>query len=149
MEEIRSAIDALLSAAPEGRRGGFVIFHGYHDLDYVQFSLEPGGMLLNWPTVQEGGLERLPHFEEQLPKRGWSRVEAVPDGDPLSEQIGNLQIGQFMVLDDGLYGQAGRDAEANCELTVDLLREVFGVTDLFPDPGHAGTKRLGPSGPGS
>jgi len=36
----------------------------------------------------------------------------------------------MVVFDDGLYGQTGRDVKGIQELTLLLLREVFGVTDV-------------------
>ena len=130
MDNIRNAIQQLLDATPAEEKGGFVIFGGYRDLDYVQFALDPNGLLLNWPTMQKEGPERLPNFREQLECRGFQNIAPVDDGAPISKQIGNLQVGQYMILDDGLYAQTGRDAPKNRDLTIALLSEIFGVTDL-------------------
>ena len=129
-DDVRQAIQQLLDAAPAGERGGFVIFGGYRELDYVQFALDPNGLTLNWPTMQKEGPERLPLFRQQLERRGFREIQPAVDGPPISEQLADLQTGQFMVLDDGLYAQTGRSAAENRDLTIALLREIFGVTDL-------------------
>ncbi len=42
---IRTAVERLLANGE-----GFVVFDDGDELEYVQFSLEPGGLLLMWPA---------------------------------------------------------------------------------------------------
>ncbi len=129
-DDIQHVIQQLLDATPAGETGGFVIFSGSRDLDYVQFAVDPNGLLLNWPTIQKDGPERLPKFREQLKRRGFQEISPTDFGPPISEQIANLKTGQLMILDDGLYAQTGRDASKSRDLTIALLRDIFGLTDL-------------------
>jgi len=129
-DDIQHAIQQLLDATPAGAKGGFVIFDGYRDIDYVQFSLDPNGLLLACLEVPGDDTERMPRFREHLERRGFQEVSHIADGPPVREQIVNLQTGQFMVFDDGLFAQTGRNAQQNRDLTVELLRNVFSVTDL-------------------
>ena len=128
--DIQHALQLLLDATPAGKEVGFVIFHGHRDLDFVQFVLDPNGLLLDWPTIQTDGLKRLPMVLQQLELLGFRKVAPCHDGMPLSEQIASLQVGQFLILDDGLYAQTGRNAASNYALTIALLRDVFGVADM-------------------
>jgi HJR/Mrr/RecB family endonuclease len=124
---IREAIIELLNSAPPRECGGFVIFNGKRDIDFVQYALDPNGLLLSWPP-QEGEKERLLQCEACLIKQGYSRIIPSDVGLPLPEQISAMQKGQYMILDDGLYGQAGRDAEEVANLTFYLLSNVFGMS---------------------
>lgn len=45
--DIQHALQVLLDTPPGGKNVGFVIFHGHRDLDFVQFLLDPDGLLLN------------------------------------------------------------------------------------------------------
>jgi hypothetical protein len=49
------------------------------------------------------------------------------DGRDLPQQIGSLQKGHYMVLDDGLYCQVGRDVEEIRTMTIELMESIFGV----------------------
>lgn len=122
------ALTKLLAAVPQGEAGGFVIFGGQSDYDYVQYSLEPTGLLLNWPTMQKGGTERLPLFEAYLKDRGYQAIEPT-DGLPLPEQIDAMVKGQYMILDDGMYCQVGRDIAEISTMTKELMASVFGEED--------------------
>lgn len=120
--EIRTVIQQLLDYTYPGKKGGFVIFGGYHDLDFVQFALEPNGLILNWPTMQEGGNERLPKFLAHLEQRKFLQSP--------SNSIDDLRSGQFVILEDGLNAQVGRDPLKVSKLAIELLKDIFGVTDL-------------------
>jgi hypothetical protein len=127
---IRQSLDALLASRAPGEEGGFVIFGGSTDLDYVQYALGKHGLMLNWPTFQEGGPERLPLFVDVLKERGFvdrsPRDPAVVD----RELITSLLPGQMCIADDGLYAQCGRDSETVADLTSVLLKKVFRLSDL-------------------
>lgn len=69
-------------------------------------------------------------FLQQLESRGFRKVASGHDETPLSNQIVSLQAGQFLILDDGLYAQTGKNAASIYALTIALLRDVFGVEDL-------------------
>ena len=118
---IRNAFVELLEISPAGQRGGFVIFEGKTDLDYVQFSLEPIGLVLNWPTYQPGGKERLPKFVVVLQKSGFVAA---------TKGFQSLIPGQYLIMDDGLYAQCGRNLDTVTGLTALLLSEVFEVSEL-------------------
>ncbi len=126
---VRRALTDVIGSAPPGQRGGFVIFGGKRDLDYVQYCLDPNGLELNWPVGQEGGAERLPLFLDYLNAKGYEHVSVTEDGRGLSEQIQSLQKGQYMVLDDGLYCQVGRDVEEIRTMTRELMKSIFGIVD--------------------
>ena len=118
---IRNAFVELLAVASVGERGGFVIFEGNTDLDYVQFSLEAAGLVLNWPTYQPGGKERLPKFVTVLQKAGFALAR---------KDFSTLVPGEYLVADDGLYAQCGRNLESVTGLTCLLLSDVFDVHEL-------------------
>ena len=128
-DDIRRAIVELLETTAPGDRGGFVIFGGDRDLDYVQYSLEPNGLLLNWPTIQEGGRERLSAFRRTLESRGFRGLLMHPDS-AVSDEIANMQTGHFIVVEDGLYAQVGRDPVVVRDLTLELLQSAFGIDDV-------------------
>ena len=102
MDNILNAIQRLLDSRPPQQRGGFVIFQGNRELDYVQFALDANGMLLNWPSFQKEGPERLPMFHAQLEQRGFRQLRPDAGDSEIWGQIHNLQPGEFMILDDGL-----------------------------------------------
>jgi len=125
---VRDALVTVLHSAPLGKRGGFVIFGGKRDVDYVQYALDPNGLELNWPTFQEDGKQRLPQFEKYLKAKGYVRVFSSKQGSSLAEQIMALRQGQYMILDDGLYCQVGRNVDEIRKITIELMEKVFGVT---------------------
>jgi hypothetical protein len=147
-EDILQAIEQLLAAPPE--RMGFVIFRGHADRDYVQYALEVNGLLLNWPAVDEPSQRRLDMFVEELTRRGFVELPPAPslppaadtgnpyqapksqviDDEAYRQQIAALAPSQFVILDDGLYAQAGRDAPRLRDLTLELLRDIFGVQSV-------------------
>lgn len=124
---IEQSLHELVSHTPIGQRGGFVIFGGPTELDFVQFSLDEGGLLLNWPTIQKNGLMRLPGFLEIL--SGFGFIDRSPD-DPESvdrETIRSLSTGELCSASDGLYAQCGREVAWVAEITAALLQGVFQV----------------------
>jgi hypothetical protein len=123
---IGSALAQILSKGKPGPFGAFVIFGGKSDYDYVQYALGEKGLLLNWPTVQKGGAERLPAFVSCLVQKGFQEIR--PDSTiPEAKQVEKLSIRQFMILSDGLYAEAGKDVEEITTLTLYLMRTIFKV----------------------
>lgn len=114
---IDDALHQLTSSTPPGQRGGFVIFGGTSDLDYVQLALNAEGLLLNWPTFQAGGPERLDAHVAVLQQRGFTPT--------VHRSIQRLEEGEFTVLDDGLYARCGRNLIETGDLVRALLRTVF------------------------
>jgi hypothetical protein len=127
---IRQSLDALLSSRVPGEQGGYVIFGGSTDLDYVQYALDEGGLLLNWPTFQKRGVERLPLFVEILTSRGFIDRSPKDSSSVDGDLIRSLLPGQMCIADDGLYAQCGRDVETVADLTAVLLDQVFQLSDV-------------------
>lgn len=135
LEVVGGSLDTLISSRPEGTKGGFVVFTGPRDLDYVQFSLEPTGLMLNWPTFQEGGKERLDGYVQVLKMHGFTEFTKTNanDGDaekPDFKIIEQLKLREYTILEDGLYANCGRDRLQNTRLVQALFREVFQVNKL-------------------
>ena len=123
---VGSALAQILSKGKPGPLGAFVIFGGKSDYDYVQYALHENGLLLNWPTVQKGGAERLPAFESCLVQKGFQKIQ--PDSTiPEAEQVEKLSIRQFVIQSDGLYAEAGKDVEEITTLTLYLMKTIFKV----------------------
>jgi hypothetical protein len=123
---IISALSQILSKGKTGPLGAFVIFGGKSDYDYVQYALHENGLLLNWPTIQKGGAERLPVFVSCLAQKGFQKME--PDSTiPEAEQVEKLSIRQFIILSDGLYAEVGKDVDEIKTLTLHLMKTVFKV----------------------
>jgi len=124
--DVGSALALILSKGKPGSLGAFVIFGGKSDYDYVQYALGEKGLLLNWPTIQKGGAERLPAFVSCLVQKGFREIErnsTIPE----TEQVEKLSIRQFIILSDGLYAEAGKDVAEIKTLTLYLLKTVFKV----------------------
>lgn len=48
----------------------------------------------------------------------------------VSDEIANMQTGHFIVVEDGLYAQVGRDPVVVRDLTLELLQSAFGIDDV-------------------
>lgn len=127
---IESAILDLLESRIEGQRGGFVIFEGEDDFDFVQYSLEPGGFQLFWPIIHEKGLERLPRIEGYLQEHNFKVISEVQDKQSIASDIADLKEGYFQIAEDGLYAQVGRNPVKIQKLTVGILETILGVEDI-------------------
>ena len=120
------ALGQILNKGKLGAFGAFVIFGGKSDYDYVQYALNDKGLLLNWPTMQKGGAERLPAFVSCLVQKGFQEIQ--PDATiPEAEQVEKLSIRQFIILSDGLYAEAGKNVEEITTLTLYLMKTIFKV----------------------
>jgi len=123
---VGAALSQILSKGKPGACGAFVIFGGRSDYDYVQYALDEKGLLLNWPTIQKGGAERLPVFVSCLIQKGFQQIQ--PDAKVSEiEQVEKLSNGQFVVLNDGLYAEAGKDVAEIKTLTLYLMKTIFKV----------------------
>ena len=127
---ISQSLETLLSSTPPGQRGGFVVFKSLDQREFVQYALEADGLLLNWPTFQEGRMERLPQFVEILSSRGFVGKSPENPADLDRECIASLEPGEVYIADDGLYAKCGRDIDQVSELTAVLLREICKIPDL-------------------
>ena len=126
--DVKTALSELLTRGKVGALGGFVVFVGKAELDYVQYALEADGLMLNWPTKQKGGAARLPGVINVLRKSGFAERKPIGDHDP-RRQIDEMRKGQYIVFDDGLYAKAGKNVDELKSLTLALLKDVFGVTN--------------------
>ena len=114
---IDDALHQLISATPKGQAGGFVIFGGNSDLDYVQLALNAEGLLLSWPTFQAGGRERLQAHVDLLLERGFA--------PSTSKKVQALKTGSFVVVSDGLYARCSANLIETGDLVRALLLRVF------------------------
>lgn len=117
---VRTAIETLLAAAPEGQRAGFVIFDQGAALQYVQFALQENGLMLNHPTVQAGGVTALPHVRDVLLELGFLEAKGA---------VGDLRPNELVVYDDGLYANFGRDVSLAEAATKTCFQRAFGGFD--------------------
>lgn len=95
-DTVRSNIDKLLAS-----KGGFVVFDDGNELEYVQYSLEPDGLTLNWPS-------------------GYTSVKP----EEVAALLRNLEVAP-QVEDDGVYANFGRDAERATTFTMRAFRELY------------------------
>ncbi len=125
--DLRNALKTIILSAPSGEFGGFLIVDG--ERGFVQYTLHPNGLLLNWPTFQEGGKESLPKFIDYFKKKHYVE-RSILENHPIAEQIEALRRGEYAIVwNDGIYCQVGRDIEEIRLITIQLLENVFGDTD--------------------
>jgi hypothetical protein len=126
--EIKRGLNDLIEGERAGLSGGFLVFGGESEFDFVQYTLHKHGFLLDWPIMQPGGLERLPKIQEILDEAGITQYSSISDSD-LDDPINlfeELPMGFMASIDSGLIAQVGRDIHFVHDLTETLLREVFG-----------------------
>ena len=111
-ETIRDAVKKLLD-----QKEGFVIFDDGKDDEYVQYSLEPHGLMFNWPTM-------LPSYAARV-----GEVAALLRELDFREASGDLDIRTYEVANDGVYAQFGRDAERIESFTLEAFRRFFGQSE--------------------
>jgi len=128
-KKLLDSISQLVNSRNLGETGGYIIIDGNNEFEYVQYCLEADGLLYNWPTLQEGGEELLPVVIEALQAIGFSQFPLDNNSD-IGDQISDLGINEFLVCDDGLYGQSGRDVNRLTEVSSYLLKNVFKISDL-------------------
>jgi hypothetical protein len=115
-DTIRNAVDRLLSASKPGEQGGFVIFDDGNDIEYVQFSVEPEGLVLFWP--EEG--PRVPSTDRSVPSLLQSfDFREVADLKKMAARV-------YVTEDDGIYAQFGRDVDLVENFTSAAFEKVYG-----------------------
>lgn len=117
-DTIRTALLTLMkTGAAKNQSGGFVIFDLGEDTSFVQFSLEPEGLMLFWPE-QAGPSDDV---EKLLGEREFADTPDEP---------GLLKPSSYTRADDGLYAQFGRDLAAVEQFTLEVFGEVFRASSL-------------------
>src|SRR2546426_11451858 len=111
-QTIREAVEKLIAAG-----AGFVIFDDGKEDEYVQFSLEPKGLMFNWPTM-------LPSYEEKL-----DEVAALLREFDFHEATQNLEVGSFEIADDGIYAQFGKDVDRIERFTLETFSRLFAQSE--------------------
>ncbi len=119
---ISKALNTLLASRPPGAEGGFVIFRW--DTDFLQFSLEPLGLMFNWPIVPKTA-DRVPLVLEVLAKAGLSRVPAASNVRGATTEP--TEPGQFYLANDGVYAQCGRDLDRLVMIMNSLMKDLLDV----------------------
>src|SRR5438067_11449576 len=114
-DTIRGAINHLLSS-----NEGFVIFDDGNENEYVQYSVEAGGLMLMWPadgprvTSTDGG--------------GASLLESI--GFTKGKDVKGMPALTYVVESDGLYAQFGRDVDLVENFTTAAFEKVYGRFDI-------------------
>lgn len=110
-DSIRAAIDRLLAGGE-----GFVVFDDGDDREYVQFSLEPGGLMLMWPA----GGPRVSSDDSAVT----ALLQAFGFGEGTT--VKDLTVRSYVVEDDGIYAQFGRDADLIETFTTAAFEKIYG-----------------------
>ena len=126
--KIGTSVGTLLSSTQPGNMGGFVSFIGDNELEYVQYSLDKMGMLLYWPVGGDKTISDMRKCVSALDGLGFEQV--FINDLPTRVIIENLKVNEYVVFDDGLYSQVGRDKDTVTHLTKLLLHKVFNYNDL-------------------
>ena len=100
---------------------GFVIFSA-NDREYVQFSLEPAGLMLFWPAEGPAVSARDPRLTDLLRELSFHEVELRSKSDTPS----TVNYRAYVKLSDGLYGQFGDDIDLTERFTTTAFERVFG-----------------------
>ena len=111
-QTIRDAVEKLIAAG-----AGFVIFDDGDEDEYVQYALEPEGLMFNWPTM-------LPSYEEKL-----GDVAALLRKFEFREASTNLEVGMYEISEDGIYAQFGKDIDRIERFTLEVFRRLFGKSE--------------------
>src|SRR5713226_8476694 len=115
-ETIRAAFARILGAAGAGVKGGFVVFDDGKELEYVQFSVEPAGLMHMWPTEYvEVPVDRVTDLLRTL---SFTKVDA--NRTPAERT--------YAVEDDGVYAMFGRDTALAEKFTLKAFEQLFGRT---------------------
>ena len=97
-DTIRRAVAELLAA-----KDGFVIFDDGNENEYVQYSLEARGLTLMWPA---GG-------------------PRVPSTDPGVAALLDEHGVRYVVENDGIYAEFGRDVDLVEKFTTAAFEKVY------------------------
>src|SRR5438477_6811340 len=123
-DTVVAALTKLVATRVPGSSGGFVIFsaNDRDDQEYVQFSLEPAGLMLFWPAEGPAVPARDPRVTDLLRELSFQEVELRSKSDTPS----TLNYRAYVKLSDGLYGQFGDDIELTERFTIMAFERVFG-----------------------
>jgi len=127
--KIYNAISELILSRPNNEAGGFVIFEGNNENDFVQYSLEENGLSLYWPSSQEGLGSRLPEVMGILSALGIKKEKPSSEIRDIANFIQSLKPGTMFMAEDGVYVQGGRNVKLITDMTCYILREVFDFND--------------------
>lgn len=116
--DVRTALAELLD---HGKSGGFVVFEGNSGSAIVQYSLEANGLQL-CSIVSD---DKRTLLLGCLKSKGYSEVTLTDKKSKFPE----LKKGQFIILNDELYCQVGRDVEEIRVMTIELMSRVFNCSD--------------------
>ena len=111
-ETIRAAVEKLIAAG-----SGFVIFDDGKEDEYVQFSLEPKGLMFNWPTM-------LPSYQARL-----EDVAALLGEFEFHEASADHDVGTYEVAEEGIYAQFGKDVDRIERFTLESFRRLFAQSE--------------------
>ena len=114
-DTIAKGLADLLASAPAGKSGGFVIFNNGNQDEFVQFSLEPEGLLLFWADVGRVSAEEAAKL-----------LDRIPFAHDRHADVKRLHPQSYVLEDDGVYAQFGRDAEGVISFTLRAFGELFG-----------------------
>lgn len=114
-DTIAKALADLLGSAPAGKSGGFVIFDDGNQDEFVQFSLEPEGLLLFFAAVGRVSAEEAAKV-----------LDRIPFAHDRHADVKGLRPKSYVLEDDGVYAQFGRDSESVTSFTLRAFRELFG-----------------------
>ena len=129
-ERMLKAVEQLLESQSPATWGGFVIFQGEKEHDYVQFELQPNGLVLNLETFHEVGESKLDAFRDYLVSKKFYFLPIKENTRSGSDQLLKCLPKQFMILEDGLYAQVGKKAHKIVDLAIEVLESIYDVTDL-------------------
>ncbi|HSP16498.1 MAG TPA: hypothetical protein VLV78_17270 [Thermoanaerobaculia bacterium] len=95
-DTVRASLQKLLA-----QKSGFVVFDDGKDVEYVQYSLEPDGLMLDWPS-------------------GYTSVEP----EQVAALLRQLKV-EPDVADDAVYAKFGRDVDKTTTFTMRAFRELY------------------------
>jgi len=108
-DDIRKAAEKVL------RNGGFVVFDDGDDLEYVQYSMDGGGLMLMWPAdgprVASGDASVRSLLESMDFRQGSDIKKMTPK--------------TYVVEDDGIYAQFGHDLDLVENFTTSAFERVY------------------------
>ena len=120
------AINSLLAANPEDQ--GFIIFNGKNELDFIQFGLEEYGFMLFWPYIESDnkGLKELDKVKSFLDEDGYIQIKK----DTVSrEDVVNLNKYEYLIDDDGIYANVGKEDLQIFSLIENLFKKIYGYEE--------------------
>ncbi len=109
-DTIRKAVDHLLAA-----NTGFVVFDDDNDDEYVQYAIEPEGLMLFWPAQGP-----------KVPSTKGTVASLLESFDfRQGKDVRKLPVRTYAVESDGLYAQFGRDVDLVENFTTAAFERVY------------------------